>query len=122
MIADQNVKFEKKIFSISRRFLPWSLSVKHGCEPQQTVCIDGSWLEEHKSGFKFYVEYSMMKIRHLEVTYLFYQNCNFWSAVMFLDLPLPQKIKPFLDSLKKEFSKNVYFYYGRVYTFQVVSL
>ena len=43
---------------------------------------------------------------------------------MFLDLPLPQKIKPFLDSLslKKELSKNVYFYYGRVYTFQVVSL
>ena len=32
------------------------------------------------------------------------------------------KIKPFLDSLKKELSKNVYFYYGRVYTFQVVSL
>ena len=31
-------------------------------------------------------------------------------------------IKPFLDSLKKELSKNVYFYYGRVYTFQVVSL
>ena len=32
------------------------------------------------------------------------------------------KIKPFLDSLKKEFSKNVYFHYGRVYTFQIVSL
>ena len=31
------------------------------------------------------------------------------------------KIKPFLDSLKKELSKNVYFYYGRVYSFQVVS-
>ena len=62
MIADQNVKFEKKLFLISRRFSPWSLSVKHGCEPQQTICIDGSWLEEHKSGFKFYVGYSMMKI------------------------------------------------------------
>ena len=62
MIADQNVKFEKKFLLISRRFSPWSLSVKHGCEPQQTICIDGSWLEEHKSGFKFYVGYSMMKI------------------------------------------------------------
>ena len=54
MIADQNVKFEKKLFLISRRFSPWSLSVEHECEPQQTICIDGSWLEEHKSGFTFY--------------------------------------------------------------------
>ena len=72
-------------------FSPWSLSVKHGCEPQQTICIDGSWLEEHKSCFKFYVGYSMMKFWHSEVTYLFYQNFNFWLAIMFLDLPLPQK-------------------------------
>ena len=62
MVADQNVKLEKRSFLISRRFSPWSLSVKHGCQPQQTICIDGSWLEEHKSGFKFYAGYSMMKI------------------------------------------------------------
>ena len=62
MIADQNVKFEEILFLISGRFSPWSLSVKHGCEPQQTICIDGSWLEEHKSGFKLYVGCSMMKI------------------------------------------------------------
>ena len=53
MIADQNVKFEKKLLLISHRFSPWSLSVKHGCEPQQTICIDGSWLEEHKSALNF---------------------------------------------------------------------
>ena len=44
MTADQNVKFAKKLLLISRCFSPWSLSVKHGCEPQQTmhVCIDTS--------------------------------------------------------------------------------
>ena len=76
MITDQNVKFDENLFLISRRFSPWSFSVKQGCEPQQT-CIYGSWLEEHKSDFKLYVGYSMMKICHLEVTYLFKQNFNF---------------------------------------------
>ena len=123
MIADQNVKFEKKkLFLISRRFSPWSLSVKHGCEPQQTICIDGSWLEEHKSDFKFYVEYSMMKIWHLEVTYIFLSKFQFLVSHNVFRLAPTTKIKPFLDSLKKELSKNLYFYYGWVYTFQVVSL
>ena len=36
--------------------------MKHGCEPQQTIYVYGSGLEEHKSGFKFNVGYSMMKI------------------------------------------------------------
>ena len=31
------------------------------------------------------------------------------------------KIMPFLESLKKQLSKNVYVYYGRVYTSEVVS-
>ena len=63
MTADQNVKFDKNLFLISRRFSP-SFSVKHGCEPQQTICIDGSWLEEHKSGANFVrgIHCSMMKI------------------------------------------------------------
>ena len=46
MIADQNVKCP---------FSPWSFFVKRGCEPQQSIYVYGSWLEEHKSGFKFYV-------------------------------------------------------------------
>ena len=32
MVADQNVEFEKKLFLISSRFSPWSISVKRGCE------------------------------------------------------------------------------------------
>ena len=62
-----------------------------GVNPNK-LYVYGSWLEEHehKSGFKFYVEYSMMKVWYLEVTYIVYQNFNFWSAIMFLDLLLPQ--------------------------------
>ena len=36
--------------------------MKHGCEPKQTIYIYGSLLEEDKSGFKFNVGYSMIKI------------------------------------------------------------
>ena len=46
---------------------------------------------------------------------VFDQPCNVFR------LAPTTKIKLFLDSLKKELSKNVYFYYGKVYTFQAVS-
>ena len=106
------LNLKKKVFLISRSFSPWSLSVKHGCGPQQTICIDGSWLEEHKSGFKFYAGYSMMKIWHLGVTYLFLSKFQFLINHNDFRLAPTTKIKPSLDFVKKELSK--------MYTFTMV--
>ena len=70
MIADQNVKFNKIYFWSVVSFHPGAVLLNMGVNPNK-LYVYGSWLEEHKSGFKFNVGYSMMKIWHLEVTYLF---------------------------------------------------